>query len=476
MFSIGLIMVDDLILKTQNSASLLKEKVATNLQLCKKESYDLQDVTTPQLFEDIFPYDQFPRIVFDGIHCPINLSQKIYITDTTFRDGQQARPPFTVEQIAKLYDFLHELSGPKGTIRMSEFFVYSHKDRLAVKECMERDYEYPKVTGWIRATKNDLQLIKEMKIEETGILTSASDYHIFFKLNMTRQKAMDKYLTIVTSAIESGIIPRCHLEDITRADLYGFVLPFVQELMKLAEKYDTPVKIRACDTLGIGLPFSEVTLPRSVPKIIYSLACEGGVPAEWLEWHGHNDFHKVHSNSIAAWLYGAANVNGTLLGIGERTGNSPIEGLVAELASLNPNHGINTTVLTELGNYMKSIGVGFPENYPLLGDDITKTRAGVHADGVLKNERVYSAFDPQKLLNRPFEVAVTDKSGLAGIACWVQLYLKRCGMHSTIDKTQPGIKKMHQWVTKQYQFGRTTAISNREMIELGLRLLPEFFS
>ena len=84
MFSIGLIMVDDLILKTQNSASLLKEKVATNLQLCKKENYDLQDVTTPQLFEDIFPYDQFPRIVFDGIHCPINLSQKIYITDTTF--------------------------------------------------------------------------------------------------------------------------------------------------------------------------------------------------------------------------------------------------------------------------------------------------------------------------------------------------------------------------------------------------------
>jgi isopropylmalate/homocitrate/citramalate synthase len=477
MFSIGLIMMDDLLLNTHNSASLLKEKITANLQICKKENYELQNVTTPQLFEDIFPYEQFPRIVFDNIHCPMNLPEKIYITDTTFRDGQQARPPFTVEQIVTLYDFLHELSGPKGAIRMSEFFVYSQKDQLAVKECIERGYKYPKVTGWIRATRNDLQLIKEMKIEETGILTSASDYHIFFKLNMTRQKAMEKYLSIVNESLRCGIVPRCHLEDITRADLYGFVLPFVQELMTLAEKYDTPVKIRACDTLGIGLPFSEVALPRSVPKIIYSLYCEGGVPPEWLEWHGHNDFHKVHSNSFAAWLYGAANVNGTLLGIGERTGNSPIEGLVAEMASLYPDHGINTAVLTEIGSYMKSIGVDVPENYPLLGDDITKTRAGVHADGVLKNERVYSAFNPQKLLNRPFEVAVTDKSGLAGVACWVQLYLKHCGMHtSSVDKTHRGIKEMHQWVAKQYESGRTTAISDRELIELGLQHLPEYFS
>ncbi|MFX1519026.1 MAG: 2-isopropylmalate synthase [Promethearchaeota archaeon] len=469
--------MNNLILKAENSASLLKEQIATNLQqICKKENYALQNVTKPQLFEDIFPYDQFPRIVFDNIRCQLSLPEKIYITDTTFRDGQQARPPFTVEQIVTLYDFLNELSGSKGAIRMSEFFVYSQKDQLAVKECLERGYDYPKVTGWIRAIKNDLQLVKELKIEETGILTSASDYHIFFKLNMTRQKAMDKYLSIVTSAIESGIVPRCHLEDITRADLYGFVLPFVQELMKLAEKYDTPVKIRACDTLGIGLPFSEVALPRSVPKIIYSLHCEGGVPSEWLEWHGHNDFHKVHSNSFAAWLYGAANVNGTLLGIGERAGNSPIEGLVTEMASLYPDHGINTAVLTEIGTYMKSIGVDFSESYPLLGDDITKTSAGVHADGVLKNERVYSVFDPQKLLNRPFEVAVTDKSGLAGVAYWVQLYLKRSGIHTSVDKTHPGVKEMHQWVTKQYESGRTTAISDREMIKLGLQFLPEYFS
>jgi hypothetical protein len=94
----------------------------------------------------------------------------------------------------------------------------------------------------------------------------------------------------------------------------------------------------------------------------------------------------------------------------------------------------------------------------------------------MKNERVYSAFDPQKLLNRPFEVAVTDKSGLAGVACWVQLYFKRCDIHSVVDKTHPGIKKMHQWVTMQYESGRTTAISDREMIELGVQYLPDYFS
>ena len=128
--------------------------------------------------------------------------------------------------------------------------------------------------------------------------------------------------------MERNIVPRCHFEDVTRADIYGFVIPFAIELMKLSEQGDMPIKIRLCDTLGYGVSFSEAALPRSVPKLVRAIIDEAGVPGKYLEWHGHNDFHKVLINATTAWLYGCHYANGTLLGFGERTGNPPIEGLV----------------------------------------------------------------------------------------------------------------------------------------------------
>ena len=210
----------------------------------KRTKYELQDIEEPNLFRDIFPYTEVPKITFEDRTVPKDPPEDFWITCTTFRDGQQARPPYTVKQVLDLYDFLHRLGGPKGIIKQSEFFLYSKKDREAVEKCLERGYRYPEVTGWIRANKNDFQLVKEMQLKETGILTSCSDYHIFLKLNKNRKTAMAGYLDVVRAALEVGIIPRCHLEDITRADMYGFVLPFVQELMRLSEESGIPIKVR----------------------------------------------------------------------------------------------------------------------------------------------------------------------------------------------------------------------------------------
>ncbi len=73
--------------------------------------------------------------------------------------------------------------------------------------------------------KEDFQLVKDMGLKETGILVSCSDYHIFKKMHWTRSEALKNYLSVVDAALEAGIVPRCHFEDITRADFYGFVLP-----------------------------------------------------------------------------------------------------------------------------------------------------------------------------------------------------------------------------------------------------------
>jgi len=329
-----------------------------------RKRYEVQNPSEPNLLREIFPYSEVPRIKFDGVIVPIDPPEEIWITDTTFRDGQQARPPFTVKQMVDLYDLMHRLDGDTGVIRKTEFFLYSRRDREAVEKCLERGYKYPKVTGWIRAVKKDFELVRSMGLEETGILTSCSDYHIYLKLKMDRRKAAEMYCDVVGTALEHLSAVRCHLEDITRADFYGFVIPFCQRLMEIAQQAGKPVIIRMCDTLGYGVPWPEAALPRSVPKIVRALREEA--------------------------------------------------------------------------------------------------------------EEIYNIFDTTRILGRPPGVLVTDKSGHAGIALWFNNYLGLEG-GKRIPKDHPGVRKIHEEISRQYAEGRVTAISEEEMVELGRKYLPEYF-
>jgi isopropylmalate/homocitrate/citramalate synthase len=441
-----------------------------------KIPFELKDVKEPVLYRDVFPYTSVPKIEFEDRLIQINMPGDIWLTDTTFRDGQQSRPPYTPNQIADIFDFMHRMSGPNGVIRQTEFFLYSEKDREAVRLCLERGYRFPEVTGWIRANKKDFKLVKEMGLKETGILTSCSDYHIFLKMNLSRKDALKAYLEIVATALEQGIVPRCHLEDITRADFYGFVIPFVQDLMKLSQAANMPVKVRACDTMGYGFPFPGTSLPRGVPEIFYALIHEGGVPSELLEWHGHNDFHKGLVNGTAAWLYGCSAVNGALLGFGERTGNTPVEAMLIDYISLTGNDaGIDTAAITDMAEYFRrEMGFSIPSNYPFVGSEFNSTAAGIHADGMMKNEEIYNIFDTTRILKRPMGVIITDKSGIAGIAHWVNSHLG-LDERMKIDKRHPGLAMMNKWVMEQYEQGRTTSISLEELLEKAKKYLSEYF-
>ena len=186
-------------------------------------------------------------------------------------------------------------------------------------------------------------MVRDLGIKETGILVSCSDYHIFKKMKMTRAQALDHYLGTVKDAFDAGVMPRCHLEDITRADFYGFVVPFVNELVEaLRGGRVFPLRSAPAIPWAMACRIPRSALPRSVPGIIYGLQHYSDVPSEMLEWHGHNDFYKAVANASTAWLYGACAVNCSLLGIGERTGNVPLEAMVFEYAAaprLSGRHG-----------------------------------------------------------------------------------------------------------------------------------------
>ena len=164
-----------------------------------------------------------------------------------------------------------------------------------------------------------------------------------------------------------------------------------------------------------------------------------------------------------------------MCGIGERTGNVPLEAMVFEYASLRGSlDGMDTTVITEIADYFKNeIGYNIPPMTPFVGSAFNVTRAGVHADGLMKDEEIYTIFDTKKILNKPATVQISKTSGLAGVAYWInQTYGLEDG--EKLDKKSPLVIAMKEWVDQQYEDGRQTVMTERELKEKIRQLAPDF--
>jgi isopropylmalate/homocitrate/citramalate synthase len=415
----------------------------------------------PEYFEDHFPKDLFPR--YQWAQRPATLPAEVWTTETTHRDGQQGGLPFTVEQSLGVYDILCGFTGSSGAIRQAEFFVYRPQDLAALRAVQERYTDGAPIepTTWIRASAKDVRLIKDLGISESGLLASISDYHVFHKFKpVGRREAADRYLDAVKMTLDAGIRPRLHLEDATRAST-GFLLAFVAAVMKIADRYPQRLspKFRVCDTLGLGLPAEDTLLPRSVPKLIQAIR-RLGVGAEALEFHPHNDTGLVLANCLAAIGAGCAAINGTCLGVGERTGNAPLELVLFHLIGMNffAEARPDFRALNRLADLYADIGNRISEKYPLYGRDAHRTRAGIHADGLNKFWWMYAPFNVPELIGRPLEVSLTKESGLAGLIFVVKQHLKR-----ELSKNDPALLEAQAWITQQFDTGRQTAIEWEEI-------------
>jgi len=226
--------------------------------------------------------------------------------------------------------------------------------------------------------------------------------------------------------------------------------------------------------MGMGVTFPGTVMPRSVQGVIHNLSHHGGIPHEMLEWHGHNDFYRAVTNASYAWLYGASGVNCSLFGIGERTGNTPLEAMVFEYAQLRGTlDGMDPHVITELAEYFENeIGFSVPPMTPFVGKNFNVTRAGIHADGLLKNEEIYNIFDTTKILNRPWKVVISNTSGLAGIAHWLNDFYKTSG-NDKYEKNSPVVLKVKDWVDAQYEGGRVTTITDEEMATVSKLIIED---
>ena len=415
----------------------------------------------PEYFRDDFPRDAFPA--YHWTERPASLPAEAWTTETTHRDGQQGGLPLTTEQSLAIYDIQCRFTGDSGAIRQAEFFVYRPSDRAALEGALERYHGGAPVepTTWIRATASDVGLIRSLGVRETGMLASASDYHTFHKFKPGgRDQAAQTYLAAVQTALDAGIRPRLHLEDATRAPL-DFIRPFVEAVMAMCAPYGEALrpKFRVCDTMGLGLPYDDVALPRSVPRLIRALR-ELGLEAADLEFHPHNDTHLVVANCLAAVRAGCSVVNGTLLGKGERTGNAPLEGVLLHLLGMGyfPEAKPDFTALNALADLYAAMNEPVPPKYPLYGRDAHRTRAGVHADGLNKFWWMYAPFNVPELIGRPLEVSLTKDSGVAGL---VFVLRQRLGLD--VAKDDPRLREVYDWLMAEFDHGRQTSVEWEEL-------------
>ncbi len=395
-------------------------------------------------------YEEMPKIKLEN-------SEEIMLSDSTIRDGSQMPGiVMTKEHRLAVYEYLHRIG-----IEKLECFLYNKRDKEVAREMLNKGYEFPVVTAWSRAVKEDIDLVLSIDgINETGILMSVSDTHIFDKLRLkSREEAKAKYLDVLDYALEHGLNVRCHLEDITRADFNGFVLPFTKEIIDRSPN----AIIRICDTLGMGIPFPDAELPYGIPKMIKELKRIG---VKNIETHTHDDFGLGVANSLAGFWYGANWSNLTFLGIGERAGNSELEKILVFLITrVEGFEKYDARILTEFARYMeKEIRFRIPRNKAIVGENVFAHESGIHTAGVLRNPFTYEPFPPE-LVGGKRKLMIGDSSGTEIIRAKVEEVVRELmGLEIKVDKKDKRILRIFRDIRRLYdEEGRRSAISDDEI-------------
>lgn len=396
-------------------------------------------------------YDDLPKI-------KLPLGQEVFISDSTIRDGSQM-PGVVMSKSQKLqiYEYLHKIG-----IEKLEVFLFNQRDKEAAKAMLNKGYEFPEVTGWARANPADIDIILEMDgIEETGILMSVSDSHVIDKMGLpNREAAEEKYLDALQYAVDHGLRTRAHIEDMTRADNYGFVFPLCKKLIEI----DPNCIIRLCDTLGMGVPFDGVDEPYGIPQMVRYLKDEVGVRN--LETHVHDDFGLGMANSLAGYWYGANWSSLTFLGIGERAGNTEMEKIVLFLIQrVEGFEKYNLEAATEFGKFMEAeLGIRVPRNKAVVGKNIFAHESGIHTAGVIKNPFTYEAYLPE-IVGGKRQLLIGDSSGLEVLRHKVEETLNDLmKVRTKVLKKDPRLKDIQSDIQRLYNKElRVSCISDEEI-------------
>lgn len=324
-------------------------------------------------------------------------TKTIYIVDTTLRDGEQtAGVVFANREKVRIAKFLDELGVHQIEAGIP---IMGGDEKESIKKICQCGLK-SSIMGWNRPVIKDIEESIDCGVDSVAISISTSDIHIKHKLRTSREWVVEHMVKAVEFAKKEGMYISVNAEDASRSDI-DFLIHFAK-----AAKEAGANRLRYCDTVGILEPFTTFD---NIKKIIDNVDID-------IEMHTHNDFGMATANALAGVMAGANYIGVTVMGLGERAGNSALEEIVMALKHLfKINLNFKTEMFREVAEYVsQASGRELPAWKAIVGSNMFAHESGIHGDGVLKNPKTYEAFLPEEVgLER--QIVVGKHSGTAAL-------------------------------------------------------------
>lgn len=308
----------------------------------------------------------------------MNLADKIYILDTTLRDGEQTPGvALTVDEKIQIARKLNNL----GVDKIEVGFPASSKGEIESSKKIASLGLDSTLVGLARSLKSDIDAVIDSDLGYVHSFIGTSPLHRDYKLKMPKEKIIETAVDAVEYAKDHGLTVEFSAEDATRTERDFLFDVFGEVVNAGADFLDVP------DTVGVLTPI--VT-----HELISDIKSNFSTP---ISVHFHNDFGLATANSLTALECGANQVHVTVNGLGERTGNCSLEELVITLkVAYGIDLGLDTTRLYSLSHLVgRFTGVKMPVNKPIVGENAFAHESGIHVHGILNNANTYEPMSPE---------------------------------------------------------------------------------
>jgi len=304
-------------------------------------------------------------------------SLDIEICDVTLRDGEQT--PGTAFTYKEKIDIAQRLDAMGIEIIEAGFPVTSKNEEKTVRDIAHLGLD-SRICCLARAIQSDVDTALSCDVDIVSIFLATSDIHLKYKYNKTLDEALDGAISVVEYAKDHGLTVRFAAEDATRTSVENLIHVF-----KAGEEVGIDYASVA-DTVGIMTPQTVDYLIREIKKEIKTPLC----------LHCHDDLGLSTANTLAGALAGVKQIHGTINGLGERAGNTPLEEL---LLNLNMHYGIDRYDLSQLLDLSQVVekysNVPVAKNKAVVGANAFAHESGIHVSAILKKAETYELYPPQ---------------------------------------------------------------------------------
>jgi homocitrate synthase NifV len=324
-------------------------------------------------------------------------SNRIQINDTTLRDGEQA--PGVVFSLSEKLAIARELAAA-GVDEIEAGTPAMGDEEVEAIAAIASAVRGPRVTAWCRLNEADVDAALRAGVKVVNISAPMSRLQMRVKLKSEPHEVAERVTRVIGYAREKGLEVALGGEDSSRSDLRDVAL-----IAGAAARLGV-FRFRFADTLGLLDPFSTYEYIRQLREVT-------DLP---VEFHGHNDLGLATANTLAAMRAGASHASVTVLGLGERAGNAPLEEVCVALPrTADARTGVDLTRLEPLaGLVAHAARDSIPRAKPVVGADIFTHESGIHVAGLLSDVRTYQGLDPA-MLGRRHKVVIGKHSGIAAV-------------------------------------------------------------